>query len=362
MRATDQSESRQTRERHWAEHGSREVPEFPEFIVPSRTPCMQWAEEMALRVGSMDLPALIVGEVGTGRQLFARWIHQISPRRRQQMVCISCSDARLETLGEALRKLEESREGVLFLHEIADLDCLLQLKVLALLQAEEISKGSSDGQGKAYFRLIASTARLEELTAPGTRFRPELYYRLSSILIRLPPLRERKQDIPGLVEFFRRRYAAAFQHNDFASLGQEEMRLLYGYGWPGNVRELENLVKRMVLFGPSALNEIQLQGRINERHSGELEGIGLGDEATPSLKEVARAAAQRAEKELIVSVLNRTRWNRRQTARQLAISYKTLLYKLKQLGLGKDKKNGGGKENAHGCSASLSNRTEKGYA
>ena len=140
------------------------------------------------------------------------------------------------------------------------------------------------------------------------------------------------------------------------------MRLLYEYGWPGNVRELENLVNRMVLFGPSALDEMQLQGRINERHSGELEGIGLGNEATPSLKEVARAAAQRAERELIVSVLNRTRWNRRQTARQLAISYKTLLYKLKQLGLGKDKKNDGGKENAPSCSTSLSNRTEKGYA
>ena len=359
MRASGRSESRQAHEHRVTGHSSSDV---PEFIVPSRAPRMQWAEKMAIRMGSMDLPTLIVGEVGTGRQIFARWIHEISPRRQHPMVRVCCSDARIETFGETLQELQEGREGVLFLHEIADLDPLLQVKVLALLQAEEISKRPSDGQGNSHFRLLASTARLEELTAPATRFRPELFYRLSSVLIRLSPLRERKDDIPGLVEFFRRRYANAFQHNDFAPLGREEMRLLREYDWPGNIRELENLVKRMVLFGLDALDAEELQGRTNGRQIPELGAMVLDDEATPSLKEVARAAAQRAERELIVSVLNRTRWNRRQTARDLQISYKTLLYKLKQLGLGRQKTTGSEKEGECVPSVSFSNHAEKGYA
>ena len=359
MRATVRTEFRQGHERLCAAHGKSKV---CDFMVPSRNPRMQWAEEMVVRVQAVDISVLIVGEVGTGRQLFARWLHEISARRDQRMVRLNCSGARPETLHRALRKLQEVKGGVLFLHEIADLDPLLQLKVLALLQEEESSMDPGARQDKTNFRLIASTARLEEMTLPEKHFRPELYYRLSSILIRLPPLRERKEDIPSLVEFFQRKYSAAFQVDHLEPLGDADLRVLHEYDWPGNVRELENLIKRVVLFGPAGLDRKEFWPRTGARRAPAEVPMVLDSGAIPSLKETARAAAQLAERELIVIALNRTRWNRRQTARELQVSYKTLLYKLKQLGLGKDNSGGAeeGKKRAH--SPSFSNQTEKGYA
>lgn len=333
------------------------ISRVPDLVVPSQNPRMQLAEERVVQIGAMDLPVLIVGEVGTGRQLFARWIHQASPQRHQPMFSLCCSDTRPETLAEAVRKLEQAKGGILFLHEIADLDSLAQLKAFALLQGQE---EAAAGQVRAPIRLIASTARFDELTAPESQFRPELFYRVSSLLLRLPPLRERKEDIGRLVEFFQRRYAAAFQRNHFKPLSRAGLRSLRRYDWPGNVRELENLVKRLVLFGPSALEEVEFLTRGNGKAQPEPEAVAVDEETTPPLKEVARAAAQRAEKELIMSVLDRTRWNRRQTARDLAISYKTLLYKLKQLGLGKDNGSGGNSERI--SSASFPTDAEKHHA
>jgi len=190
-----------------------------------------------------------------------------------------------------------------------------------------LSEGEPKGRGgKTVSRFISSTSRNLEKEIEAGRFRRELYFRINGVMLRLPPLRERKEDIPALLEYFLLKHSNELKKNA-PELDNEARELLVSYHWPGNIRELENIAKKIVAVGDTA------------RALGDLCLAGVSLRATDenargsSLKVASRAAARRAERELILKALEQTHWNRKRAARELQISYKSLLYKIRQIGV-----------------------------
>jgi DNA-binding NtrC family response regulator len=273
---------------------------------------MRPLEQVMADIGPTDVPVLLVGESGTGKDVVALHLHRLSSRRRQAFRKVHCASA---SPGALLLNGSSEEAGTLYLDDVTELSAENQARLLQSLAELEIS-----ASGRPAVRLICATTRsLEELMRAG-RFREELYYRLNGVCLRLPPLRHRREDIPGLAEFFLGKYAAILGRPQ-PVLGSQELNCLLEHSWPGNIRELESAMKKVVaLGGPVA--HVLVQGAIP--------GASL---ATVSLKEAARAASRQAERELILKALARTRWNRKRAAMELRISYKALLYKLKQIGL-----------------------------
>lgn len=180
-------------------------------------------------------------------------------------------------------------------------------------------------RGKKVSRFISSTSRNLEKEVEAGRFRRELYFRINGVILRLPPLRERKEDIPVLLEYFLAKHSNELKKNT-PELSSEARELLVSYDWPGNIRELENVAKKIIAVGDPtrALGDLRA-ARVALPVNGE-------SEAVSSLKVAARAASRRAERELILKALEQTHWNRKRAARELQISYKSLLYKIKQIG------------------------------
>ncbi len=298
--------------------------EVRSFVCGS-SPAMQSLERFIQDIAPTDIPVLLQGESGTGKEVIALELHRRSRRSQQPFVKVNCAAlTHLQTLdrllgGDAGQGVQ-GFAGTLFLDEVAELDPVLQPKLLHILPE------SNGTQSFPAARLICSTSRpLDELMRAG-RFREELYYRINGVCLRLPPLRHCKKDIPLLVEHFLRKYADLFGRPQ-PVLTSRTLHALTGHPWPGNVRELENTVKKIVALGDERAVLAELNGQTTEvrRENGGAKGI--------SLKEAARAASRQAERELILKVMSRTRWNRKRAARELQISYKALLYKLKQIGL-----------------------------
>jgi DNA-binding NtrC family response regulator len=215
-----------------------------------------------------------------------------------------------------------SGAGTVFLDEVSDLELACQPKLLHVLPDGDVARQDPC----LLARIISSSSRNIEEEIRNGRFREDLYYRLNGVCLRLPPLRRRKEDIPALVDFFLRKYAGQFGRPK-PIFTTRTMSRLVDYPWPGNIRQLEHAVRNIVALGDERLA------------LGDLESVGA--EAGPrneviqkfSLKEAARAASHQAERELILKTLQRTRWNRKRAALELQISYKALLYKLKQIGM-----------------------------
>jgi two-component system response regulator AtoC len=278
-------------------------------------------------IAPTDIPVLLQGESGTGKEVLALEIHRRSRRSHQPFIKVNCAALTQATFRERALLNEGPNgaggfAGTLFLDEIGELDPALQPKLLHVLP--DNSNGTTPTHRKA--RLICATSRnLEELLRAG-RFREELYYRINGVCLRLPPLRHCKKDIPLLVEFFLQKYAGLFGR-PLPVLSSRAMRSLTEHPWPGNIRELENTVRKIVALGDEKAVLADLEPQMEElRHEN-------GPAREISLKEAARAASRQAERELILKVLARTRWNRKRAAQELQISYKALLYKLKQIGL-----------------------------
>ena len=241
---------------------------------------------------------------------------------------MSCASLTVEALNAWNKRDDNGRGkghkamGTVFLDEISELEPPCQGKLLHALPEE-------DGMPLAHClgaRVIASTRRnLEEEMRLG-HFREDLYYRINGVCLRVPPLRQRKEDIPAFVDFFLKKYATPLGRPQL-SLSAKTLQLLMNHSWPGNIRELENAVRQIVVLGEDRAALPNPESSPAESRSANPVANGI------SLKEVARAASSKAEKELISKVLARTRWNRKRAAQELQISYKALLYKLKQLGL-----------------------------
>jgi len=327
------------------------------LLLGGDNPKMKEIRDIIEQVADTDITVLVRGDSGTGKELVARTLFQLSSRREQPFVKVNCAALPSELLeselfgfekgaftGAQKRKLgkfEYANHGTIFLDEISEMHPGLQAKLLQVLQDGEFSRLGSESDVHVDTRIIAATNRnLEEAVKDGS-FREDLYYRLNVVTVHLPPLRERMDSIPLLVDHFLQKNNEQYK-KDVKRFSPETMNIFMQYHWPGNVRELENMVRRMVVLGneQAVIDEItSAKGEAApvEDASDSLDLAALGadfsDDAGIDLKAISRRAAQLAEKRVIERVLHQTRWNRKEAAGKLQISYKALLYKMKENGL-----------------------------
>jgi len=299
--------------------------------------------QMMDRIAPVEGTVLVTGESGTGKELVARAIHYAGPRKEGPFVVVNCgavprdlieseffghskgafTDARTETTG----KFEMAHKGTIFLDEIGELPLEAQVKVLRALGEREIVKVGGTKTIPVDVRVIAATNKnLDEEVRKGT-FREDLYFRLAVLSLRLPPLRERRADIPLLAEHFLKKYGPELK-KELKGLSTKALDALLSYSWPGNVRELENVIYEAMVYTEGEVLDVPLlPARILTRI-----GQPAAEEAQcPSLREAAQSASESAEKALIEQALRETEGNRTAAARRLGISRRTLFNKMKAL-------------------------------
>jgi two-component system, NtrC family, response regulator AtoC len=281
-------------------------------LLESASPSMRPVEAVIRELAQSEVTVLLLAEHGAGKHATAQRIHELSRRSAQSIVCFRCSSLTPEELDAVYGN---GSAGTVFFDEVSELNPPSQLRLRdALLRGAE--------QGSAA-RVICGSSRDLEIEVKAGRLREDLYYRISGVCLRLPPLRQRREDIPSLTASFLERYALEYRRA-VPELSPDTVRLFQEYSWPGNLRELEDAARVLVALGDEQLAMGGLRTLLQKQHSNQHNGI--------SLKAASRAASQEAEKELILNALTRTRWNRRRAAQELQISYKALLYKLKQIG------------------------------
>ncbi|WXH33062.1 Anaerobic nitric oxide reductase transcription regulator NorR [Myxococcus stipitatus] len=397
-------------------------------VLISTSPAMRRARALVERIANENVPVLLLGESGTGKEVIAREIHARSQRRGRPFIKVNCAALPGELLESELfghergaftgataekpGKFELADEGTIFLDEIGEMAIRLQAKLLQVLQDEEFFRVGGKKSVRVDSRVVVATNRdLEKEIALGN-FREDLYYRLNVVAIRLPPLRERREDVVPLTDHFLKKYGRQYI-TGVSELPTEVLQAFAEYDWPGNVRELENMVRRLcVLKDPTlVLDELHAEGRapasapslptayggddgysgpgrameepgrapsvpsaqvleMPARASGPVPSVGSGSTASVahaaplepvnsvipapryvnpfdvpqppppppptgelSLKDIGKRAAMLAEREAILAMLQRTAWNKRRAAGKLRISYKALLYKIKECGI-----------------------------
>jgi two-component system response regulator AtoC len=305
------------------------------------------------KVAATNTTVLLRGESGVGKEVVARAIHKASPRAVKQFLKVNCAALPGELLESELfghekgaftgayrqkpGKFEAAHQGTLLLDEIGEMPLRLQAKLLHVLQDGEFSRVGGEKIIDTDVRLIAATNRDLEASMRTHQFREDLYYRLNVIEIRIPPLRERREEIAILVDYFLKKFNA--QYGRAVDVPAETLRACVEYDWPGNIRELENAVKRIVVLGSARPVHVEILGNLNRtaRPTPRPGATALEVRPSPdtpiSLKDIARQAAREAERVAIKEVLDRVHWNRAKAARLLQISYKALLYKIVQCGL-----------------------------
>jgi two-component system response regulator AtoC len=360
------------------------------FLFWGDSPDMKTIAQVIEQVSDSDVTVLIRGESGVGKELVARAIHQRSPRKDRPFVKVNCAALPAELLESELfghekgaftgaattrvGKFEQADTGTIFLDEIGEMKAALQAKLLHVLQDAQFTKLGSNKAINVDVRVVAATNRDLELMMQRGEFREDLYYRLKVIEVTVPPLRERRAEIPHLTDFFMDRYARRYNRAQ-RQISPELAQLFQSYEWPGNIRELENMVKRIVVLQDEQLvvREMTRAGRPVAAFASAAAGVGAGagsraaapasvtvdepdeveseagdainaadesdaapDEPAPGpsrLADVAKAAALKAERAIIEDTLRQVHWNRRRAAEQLGVSYKTLLNKIKECGI-----------------------------
>jgi len=332
-----------------------------EFIFTS--PKMQKIKDVIEQVADTDVSVLIDGESGTGKELIARSLHFRSNLRDKPFVKVNCAALPHELLESELfgydrgaftgaykskaGKFELANNGTIFLDEIGEIDLAIQSKLLQVLQEGSFSRLGGKQDVRVNVRVIAATNRDLKKAVEEGRFREDIYYRLNVVNIHLPPLSERPEDIQYLFEYFLETYNEKYAKH--ISVDKEKIYpLLISYPWPGNIRELKNLVKRIVILGNvedlecylthvstaqmefrQEVKEVSSRGQAaKEHHDADITTI-------IPLKDVAKEAAVKAEREMILRALQGTNWNKKKAADLLQISYKALLYKIKECGIEK---------------------------
>jgi two-component system response regulator AtoC len=306
--------------------GSMAAPDHAEpalAFVEGVSPGMRALEVVLGELAQSVVPVLLLAEAGAGKRTIARRIHETSGRRGEEFRIVPCAELKPADFEGTGTEVQWGR-GTVFLEEISDLDPASQSKLIEKLSGREA--GRDNGTLPLRARLICGSAQDLEAEVRLRKFREDLYYRLSGVCLRLPPLRQRKEDIPYFVDFFLAKYARDFKRR-VPELSEQTQQLFNEYGWPGNIRELADAAKAIVALGDEAVAMGGLRALLTKP-----DRASHGERV--SLKQAARAASREAEKELILKVLTRTRWNRRRAAQELQISYKALLYKLKQIGCG----------------------------
>jgi two-component system, NtrC family, response regulator AtoC len=328
--------------------------DFPRLF--SSSPRMLRIRETINKVANTSATVLIRGESGVGKEIVARMIFALSERNHKPFIKVNCAAIPGELLESELfgfesgaftgavrskpGKFEMADGGTLFLDEIGEMEPRLQAKLLHVLQDGEFSRLGAKKDIAVDVRVVCATNQiLEERVAAGL-FREDLFYRINVVTVSVPPLRERREEIPALIRYFMEKYAVVYRRK-LVPLEPAVLDFLCAYAWPGNIRELENLCKRYVIVGDAN----QIVRELSAHKSGEGEEpppvIPTGNavkEYVPSLLEIGQRAAWLAEREAIRGMLEDTRWNRREAARRLRVSYKALLNKIQRMEL--DAKNG----------------------
>jgi two-component system response regulator AtoC len=320
---------------------------------------IQRIRALVRQVADSDLNVIIFGETGVGKELVAQCLHFMSGRRTKPLVKVNCAAIPSPLLESELfgyekgaftgadsmklGKFELAHGGTILLDEIGDMPLPLQAKMLQVLQDFQFSRlgGKKDVKVDCWV-LAATNQELEQRVGAGL-FREDLYYRLNIIRIFVPPLRERPDDVEPLIHHFAERFAEKMNKPHSRSIDNGAVAFLRGYSWPGNVRELKHTIERLMLLGDwEAVKEELLSRQSREAKSQPAagafpappeEGRRTERRKFPSLREVKKEATREAESRLISAVLKDRGWNRRKAARILGISYKALLYKIKEYGL-----------------------------
>jgi len=287
---------------------------IPVGFVEGASASMRPVEAVIRELALSDAPVLVLAEPGAGKLVTAQRIHRMSGQSAQPFRTYVCSTLKAEDLSNSQTGNVLLAEGTVYLEEVADLSAPCQTRLMYLLSEAEGAKFRA--------RLICGSARDLEVEVKAGRLREDFYYRISGVCLRLPPLRQRREDIPGLLDYFLGKYAHDF-HRAKPEVSEETLRRFQEHSWPGNLRELEDAAKVLVVLDDQQVALAGLRA---------FQGKPNGNGSNPvSLKAASKAASREAEKELILKALTRTQWNRRRAAKELQISYKALLYKLKQI-------------------------------
>jgi two-component system response regulator AtoC len=371
--------------------GAQALNDPPTVELLGHSHSMVKVRELIALVADTDATVLIRGESGTGKELVARSLRALSSSRRSRaFVKVNCAALPGDLLESEMfgfergafsgalqakpGKFEFANHGTIFLDEIGEMPAPLQAKLLHVLQDGQFSRLGGHGDVQVDVRIVAATNRQLENAVAAGQFREDLFFRLNVVCINMPPLRDRREEIPALVDFFLAKYAAHYNRPQ-TELSRATLDTLMHYDWPGNVRELENVIQRAIILGPDFQGWTPLVLRRGERRASGAErrqslrqGIAqpatvvlpaataqkaaaahaapaartLGGDAVAvaepaedirSLKLVGRNAARAAEREMMLRMLHRTRWNRKEAAEILGVSYKAMLYKIKEHGL-----------------------------
>jgi two-component system response regulator AtoC len=306
---------------------------------------MKQIETIIDQIADTHVTVFIQGESGVGKEVVARSIHKRSSRKDKPFIKVNCAALPSELLESELfgyekgaftgayrqkpGKFELAHGGTIFLDEIAEINPSLQAKLLQVLQDGEFSRLGGKKDINVDVRIISATNKNIGEAIKNGGFREDFYYRLNIVNITIPPLRERKEELPVLIDHFMQKYRKKLNVDRKFKLSNRALRALLEYNWPGNIRELENIIQRFIVLG----NEAALIGDLPvtiHPHTLQVSKKNSPFQIWPSLKEVNRRAVQKVESETIIKVLESTCWNRKKSARLLNISYKTLLSKMKE--------------------------------
>jgi two-component system response regulator AtoC len=315
----------------------------PEAVIFGQTAAMREVRQKLERVAGANLSILITGESGTGKDIVARLLHIYSPWANGPFVKVNCpaipgslleselfgyeKGAFTGAFGNKPGRVEMAHRGTLFLDEISELDPTLQAKLLQLLQDGQFSRIGSQEDTKVEVRVVSATNRELHREIDDGNFRTDLFYRIAAMTIHMPALRERAVDIPLICEYLLQYY------NDKLNGRAQMLRpallaKMQRYSWPGNVRQLENLIKRYVVMGTDDVILSELL-QTNDRDA----FPELTFDGPVSLKKLTRQTVRKIEGRIILGALHANNWNRKKAARALGISYRALLYKLKEVGI-----------------------------
>jgi DNA-binding NtrC family response regulator len=332
---------------------SGEVEELSDdlFFVAA-SPGMRKIREQVSQVANVNVPVLMLGESGSGKEVVARLIHQLSPRSHRTFLKVNCAALPADLLESELfgyepgaftgatrskpGKFELCDNGTILLDEIGEMPPILQAKLLHVLQDQQFSRLGSRSMVTVDVRILAATNVDIHQALADKKIREDLYYRLNAFCIHVPPLRERREEIPLLLRHFMALFSARYARAPMP-VSPVLVNACLRYSWPGNLRELENFVKRYLILGDEQL-------ALSELEASEKEEAGPPTNGTPQLpvqpraddlKTLVRGLKDEAEREAIARALEHTRWNRKEAARRLGISYKALLYKIRRYSIDK---------------------------
>ena len=323
----------------------------PLLVIFGKNDAMRNLAERLPRIAESPIPVLILGESGTGKEVVARLIHASSNRRTAPFVKLCCPAIPVHLLESELfgyekgaftgaystkrGRVEQADHGTLFLDEIGDLDASLQAKLLQLLQDGRFSRIGGQGERKVDIRLLSATNQDLQANSETGHFRADLFFRINAFTVELPPLRQRLGDLPLLIDYFLERYARKFGQK-IRPLSRDAVRIMENYNWPGNIRELENVIRTYVIMGTEEAIEAELLSLSDHRVNTEIQldpGV--------SLKVITKNAVQNLERQIILRTLRNNDWNRKSTAKCLKISYRSLLYKMRDAGFATGGRNSG---------------------